>query len=489
MFSRFFKLEWKQYFRSSYWQKGIALKIIMGFFALYMMATFLFLGIGSFFLIRKAMPDSDPLQVVNSFLLFAIFGDLIFRYAMQKLPVMNVKPLLVLPIKKNKLVHYVLGKSMLSAFNIFSLFFYIPFTLVLIGQDYNASGAIGWLFTMIFVTQCINFLNFIINKNNIAFWTIAVLLLGTIALQYFNIYDITDDSQAIFDGVFANPIYVLIPFALLVVLYSINKKILKQQLYLDDAVKVKVKEANTADLSWANRFGEMAPFIKNEIRLIWRNKRTKTVFLMSFAFVLYGLIFFTNPIYEEKMPGFLIFASLFVTGGFVLNYGQFIPAWESAYYKMLMTQNLSYRKYLESKWFLMSIMTTILFVLATPYIYYGLDKYLMIASGAVFNVGFNTLVLLYAGSFNRKQIDLNASGFGNTQGTSAKQFIVIIPVMLVPVGLFYAFSLPFGFNAGIAGIAGFGILGLVTKNYFMNLIAKKYIKDKYAAIHAFDQKA
>ena len=488
MFTQFFKLEWKQYFRSSYWQKGLALKIIMGFFALYLMASFLFVGFFSFKIIEKTMPGSDPLQVVNSFLLFAIIGDLVFRYLMQKLPVMNIKPLLILPVKKSKLVHYVLGKSVFSTFNIFSLFFYIPFAIVLIGQDYDINGVLGWIFTMILLTQCANFLNFIINKNNVAFWTLAVILIGTIALQYFNIYDVTIHSQAIFDGIYANPIYVLIPFVLLAVLYSINQKILRQQLYLDGAVKVKVKEANTADLSWANRFGEMAPFIKNEIRLIWRNKRTKTVFLMSFAFVLYGLIFFTSSTYD-KMPGFLIFASLFITGGFVLNYGQFIPAWESSYYKMLMTQNLSYRKYLESKWYLMVVVTAVLFILATPYIYFGLDKYLMIAAGALYNMGINTLVLLFAGAFNRKQIDLNASGFGNTQGTSAKQFIVVIPVMLVPVGLFYAFSLPFGFNAGVAAIAGFGILGLVTKNYFMNLIAKKYIKEKYAAIHAFDQKA
>ena len=488
MFKRFLKLEWKQYFRSSYWQKGIALKIIMGFFALYVMASFLLLGVGSFFLIRKTMPGSDPFQVVNSYLLFAIIGDLIFRYLMQKMPVMNVKPLLVLPIKKSKLVNYVLGKSMFSAFNIFSLFFYIPFSVVLIKENYAASGVLGWLLTMILITQTANFLNFIINKNNIALITLGTLLIGTIALQYFNIYDVTIHSQGIFNGIYENPIYVVIPFALFLILYLINQKILRQQLYLDGAINVKVKEANTADLSWANRFGEMAPFIKNEIRLIWRNKRTKTVFLMSFLFVMYGLVFFPQKTYQD-MPGFLIFASLFVTGGFVLNYGQFIPAWESSYYKMLMTQNLSYRKYLESKWYLMVVVTSVLFILATPYIYFGLDKYLMIAAGALFNIGFNTLVLLYAGSFNRKQIDLNASGFGNTQGTSAKQFVVIIPVMLVPVGLFYAFSLPFGYNAGIIAIAAFGAIGLVAKNYFMNLITKKYIQQKYAAIHAFDQKA
>lgn len=460
----------------------------MGFFALYMMVSFLALGVGSFFIIRKTMPDADPLQVVNSYLLFAIIGDLIFRYMMQKMPVMNIKPLLILPIKKNKLIHYVLGKSAFSAFNFFPLFFYIPFAVVLIGQDYAVNGALGWLFSMLLLVQCGNFLNFIINKSNIAFWSLATILAGTAALKYFEIYDLSGLSQALFDGVFANPMYVVIPLVLLIVLYVINYKMLSQQLYLDDAVKEKVKTANTADLSWANRFGEMAPFIKNEIRLIWRNKRTKTVFLMSFLFVLYGLIFFPQKVYQD-MPAMLVFASLFVTGGFVLNYGQFIPAWESAYYKMLMSQNISYRKYLESKWFLMSIMTTILFVLATPYIYFGLDKYLMIAAGALFNVGFNTLVLLYAGSFNRKQIDLNASGFGNTQGTSAKQFIIIIPVMLLPVGIFYGIYFFLGYNAGLIAIASIGLIGLIAKNYFMNKIAKKYIKDKYAAIHAFNQKA
>lgn len=488
MFTRFLKLEWKQYFRSSYWQKGLALKIIMGFFALYMMASFLGLGVFSFFIIKKVMPESDPLQVVNSFLAFAIIGDLIFRYLMQKLPVMNIKPLLILPVRKNKLVHYVLGKSIFSAFNLFSLFFYIPFSIVLLKEGYDVNGVLGWIFTMIVSIQCANFLNFIINKNNVAFWTLAIVLIGTIALQYFGVYDVTVLSQSVFDGLVANPIFALVPLALLIVLYIVNYKILRTQLFLDDAIQEKVKEANTADLSWANRFGEMAPFIKNEIRLIWRNKRTKTVFLMSFLFVMYGLIFFPQKTYQD-MPAMLVFASLFVTGGFVLNYGQFIPAWESAYYKMLMTQNISYRKYLESKWFLMSMMTLVLFILATPYIYFGWDKYLMIAAGALFNIGFNTLVLLYAGSFNRKQIDLNASGFGNTQGTSAKQFIIIIPVMLLPMAIFYVVYFFLGLNAGLMAIAALGLIGLASKNYFMALITKKYIKDKYAAINAFDQKA
>jgi len=472
-----------------FWQKGIAIKIIMVFFALYMLASFLAVGIGAFYMIKKMMPEADPLQVVNSYLLFAVIGDLIFRYMMQKLPVMNIKPMLILPIKKSKLVHYVLGKSAISFFNIMSLFFYIPFALILLKEGYETTNVISWLLAMILIVQSTNFLNFLINKNNTAFWGLVTILIAGFGLNHFGYLDVTTISKAIFGSFFANPLFAIIPLGILIALYLLNFTQLRNQVYLDDAISKKVEEANTSDLSWTDRFGSVAPFLKNDIRLIWRNKRTKTVFLMSFAFVLYGLMFFTNPMYKEKMPAFLIFAAIFVTGGFVLNYGQFIPAWESSFYRMLMTQNLRYRLFLESKWYLMVVITSILYVLSIPYLYFGIDIFLMITAGAIFNIGFNSLFLLYAGSFNRKRIDLNKSGFGNTQGTGATQFLIMIPVMGLPMLLFWGFKTLISFNAGIMAIAVAGILGLVLKNYCMNLIEKKYIKDKYATIHAFNQKA
>lgn len=488
MIGHFLKLEWKQYFRSSYWQKSIVLNIFLVFFALYMLASFLVLGFGAYFLIEDQLPGRDPLQVVNAYLVFALLGDLIFRYLMQKLPVMNIKPMLILPVRKSKLVHYVLGKSIFSFFNIMPLFFYIPFALVLIGKEYSAPGALGWLFSMMFITFSLNFLNFIINKNSKIFGVIFVILASLIAIQTFDVFDIATYAGALFDGIYNNPWLVAIPLGLVITLYYINYKQLRDKVYLDDVISIKTKEANSADLSWADRLGDVAPFIKNDIRLIWRNKRPKTVFFMSFAFVLYALIFFTQDVYD-KMPAFLIFACIFTTGGFALNFGQFIPAWDSSYYKMLMSQNIKYRKYLESKWYLMVVITTALYILSIPYIYFGVDKFLMITAGAIFNIGFNSLFLLFAGSFNRKRIDLDKSAFANYQGTSATQFIIILPLMGLPMLLFWGFNVLLGFNAGIIAIATVGLLALLFKNYFMNIIEKKYINNKYATVHAFDQKA
>ena len=489
MISHFLRLEWKQYFRSSYWQTGIALKVIMVFFALYFLVTFLALGIGSFFLIKKLYPDADPLQVVNSYLVFAFLGDLVFRYLMQKIPIMNIQPLLILPIKKKSIVHFILTKSAFSFFNVMPLFFYLPFSIVLIGQDYDTAGVLGLFFAMISLTLFNNYLNFLINKNQKVFFSLAILLVGLSAVQYFGVYDIATFVGQIFDELYTTPIYVLIPLILLAVSYNLNFNYLKTRVYLDDAIKRDVKEVKSVDLSWTDRFGEVAPFIKNDIRLIWRNKRPKTVFLLSFLFVAYALIFFTQEVYEDKMPVFLIFASLFVTGGFVMNFGQFIPAWDSAYYKMLMSQNIKYRLFLESKWYLMVVMTFVLYILSIPYIYFGVDKFLMITAGAIYNIGFNSILLLYAGSFNRKRIDLDKSAFANYQGTSATQFVVIIPILALPMLLFWIFKTTVSFNAGILSIALVGLLTLVFKKYLMNFIERKYIKDKYAAIHAFDQKA
>jgi len=488
MISHFLKLEWKQFVRSASFGKSIALKILMGFFALYFIVSFLAIGVGGYFILRKEFPDSDPLQLVNSYFLFAILGDLIFRYLMQKLPIMNIKPLLILPINKSKLVHYVLGKSSFSFFNILGLFFYIPFAIVLIKEGYHTAGVLGWLLTMILIIQSVNFLNFLINKNNKALIVIGAILLSLIGLQKFGIADVVSSGGSVFDFIYQNPIYSLAGIIVLVVLYQLNYKQLRNQVYLDEAVATKVEEASTSDMSWANKFGDVAPFIKNDIRLIWRNKRTKTVFLMSFLFLFYGLIFYTMDAYKDSLP-MLMFASLFVTGGFTLNYGQFIPAWDSAHYKMLMSQSFRYRKFLESKWVLMVAMTTVLYFLSFPYLYFGIDVFLMITAGAIFNIGFNSLFLLYAGSFNRKRIDLTKGGFGNTQGTSATQILIIIPLMLFPMLLFWVFNSFVGYNSGFIVVAAIGVISLLLRNYAMNFIEKKYIKDKYVMINAFGKEA
>lgn len=486
MIQHFLRLEWKQYFRSAYWQKGIALKIVMGFFALYFLLTFLAIGVGGYFILKKAFPESDPLQIVNSYLIFAIVAGLIFRYMMQKIPAMNVKPLLLLPIQKSKLTHYVLGKSAFSFFNIMGLFFYIPFSAVLISEGYDINGVLAWLFSMVLIIQSANFLNFLINKNNKAFWTLLVVLLGGFALKYFNLFDLGAMSQSLFDGIVSNPIMTTIPLGILIILYRVNYRQLKNQLYLDAAVSVKVKEANTANLSWTKRFGAVAPFIQLDLKLLWRNKRAKSTLPVLALGLFYGLFFYPQPMYKD-MVFMYAFIGIFSTGAFLINFGQFIPAWDSGYYNMLMSQNFKYRQYLRSKFTLMTISVVLLFVLGIPYVYFGWKILITHFAAAIYNVGVNTHVILYGGSFNRKKINLDERAAFNLQGTGAVQWIIGIPLMALPMGIFALFNWLVNFETAIAVLIGLGTIGIVFHQKIMTVIIRKYAASKYKMIHAFSQ--
>jgi hypothetical protein len=490
MIKHFLNLEWKQYFRSSYWQKSIAINIVMVFFALYFVAIFLGLGFGLLFFLKKAFPDQDPFVLANGFIFFWIMGDLFIRFFFQKLPVMSVKPLLTLPIKRSTIVNYVLGKSAISFFNFLPLFAIVPFSIMLIADGFATSMVVTWLFTMIILVLIINFLNFIIEafseKTELSALPLIVFLGSLFALNHFEIISIT---TLIGDGLTAianNPILISVPLAILVALYIFNFKILREKLFLDSSLKSKVTEVKAADLSWTKRFGDIAPFMQLDLKLIWRNKRTKSSVFIVVIGLLYGLFFYPQPMYRD-MVWLFPFIGIFVTGIFLINFGQFIPAWDSSYYKLLMSQNIKYEQYLRSKFILMILSVGIIFVLSIPYVYFGWKILIAHFAAAIYNIGVNSHVILYGGSFNRKKIDLNQRAAFNYQGTGAVQWIIGLPLMILPMLIFAVINWLAGFEAGIAVLIILGILGIVFHKKLMTMITKRYLDSKYKMIDAFSQ--
>lgn len=486
MISHFLNLEWKQFFRSASFGKSVGAKILIGFFGLMFAFYFLGAGIFAFKIIKKVFPEQDPLVFVNSYLMYAIIGDLIFRYIMQKLPVMNIKPMLILPISRNKIVHFILGKSSASFFNILGLFFYIPFTIILIKEGYDTAGALGWLAAMILLTQCANFFNFLVNKKNAVFGGLIAVLICGYFVQYFEWFNLSAFVGKGFDAIYQSPILALIFLVLLVVLYVINYKQLKNEVYLDALISEQTKEVNSADLSFTDKLGDLAPFIKNDLRLMWRNKRTKSGIWMLAIGLLYGLFFYPNPVYAD-MDFMYVLVGVFSTGTLLINFGQFIPAWDSSYYKMLMSQNFKYERYLKSKFMIMTISVVLLFVLGIPYVYFGWKVLLVHFACMIYNIGVNSHVILYGGTFNRKKINLDEKAAFNFQGTGAVQWIIGFPLMLLPMAIFGLINWLVSFEIATATIAIMGFVGVALHKKLMASITKKYKENKYVMIHAFNQ--
>lgn len=489
MIKHFFSFEWKQFFRSSYWQKSIALNILLGFVALYFILVFLAIGISLYPVLKKEFPESDPLIILNGFLFYWFLADLMMRFFLQKLPVMNVKPFLILPLKKSKIVNYVLRKSAISFFNFLPLFAIIPFGTILIYEDYSISVALIWMFLMYIFTLIINFLNFIIEAKSadteLSFLPIIIIASSLFALNYFEVVSLTNLLSNAINAITASPILLIIPLAILVVLYYANFTILKKKLYIDASLKVKAETANTSDLAWTRRFGDIAPFLQLDLKLLWRNKRPRSSIFIVVIGLLYGLFFYPNPVYKEMVPIF-VFVGIFVTGIFMINFGQFIPAWDSGYYKLLMSQNIKYKEYLNSKYSLMMISAIVMFVLSIPYVYFGWKILIIHFAAMIYNIGINTYILLFAGSFNRKKIDLTQRAAFNYQGTGAVQWLVGFPLLLVPMAFFYLPYKFISFEAGVLTLIILGGIGIAFHQKLMKLITKKYLDSKYKMISAFD---
>jgi hypothetical protein len=490
MIKHFINFEWKQFFRSSYWQKSIGLNILMAFLALYFILTFLALGVSLFSILDEQFPESDPLIILNGFLFYWFLADLLMRFFLQKLPVMNIKPLLVLPIKRGKILHYVLGKSAVSFFNFLPLFAVIPFGIMLIFEEYGTTTAMVWMLSMIIFTLIINFLNIIIESRSaeteLSFLPVIVLASGLFALNYFEIVSFSTLLANGINAIDENPVLILIPLVILCIVYFVNYTFLMKKLYVDGSLKAKTKTASTTDLTWTRRFGTIAPFLQLDLKLLWRNKRPRSSIFILIIGLLYGLFFYPNPVYND-LEWLYVFVGVFVTGIFIINFGQFIPAWDSGYYKLLMSQNIKYKEYLNSKYSLMVMSSIIMFVLSIPYVYFGWKILLVHFAAMIYNVGVNTYIILLAGSFNRKKIDLTQRAAFNYQGTGAVQWLVGFPLLFVPVAIFYAPYKLIGFEAGVATLIILGATGIVFHQKLMNFIVKKYLNSKYIMINAFDQ--
>jgi hypothetical protein len=486
MIKKFLYLEWKAFIRSASFGTNLALKIILGFVAAIYALAFLMAGVGAFYGLKEM--HLDPLQEVNKYLIYYFSIDLAIRLVMQKIPVMNIRPLLALPFTRTTIVNFSIGKTVLSFFNFLHAFFFLPFTIVLLVEGYDVLSVILWHLAMLSLVYSNNFLNIILsNKDNVfAIFTGIVLILA--GFQYYQFFDITNYTSVFFDGLFNTKWLFLLPVLVLGGLFYFTFNYLKSNLYLDAGLSTKHEIAETENLTWLNQFGSLGTFLKNDIKLIKRNKRSRTTVIMSLLFLFYGLIFFRENSHQPEVMR--IFAGIFVSGGFLFTFGQFVPSWDSSYYPLMMSQNISYKGYLSSKWWLIVIATFISTILASFYLYYGWQVYLTIVVGAIYNIGVNSHLVLLGGAYTKTPIDLTSSkgAFGDKKAFNMNAMLISLPKLFLPILLYWAGSSIMSPNLGLVFVAVAGILGFAFRDRVFSKIEKIYKIEKYKTIDAYKQK-
>ena len=112
-----FEHQWKEFFRSSVWQKNLAINIVMALFFVYIAANFVFLSYMAGDILMDLFPGQNPIDNFNKGIIYYFLADIFIRFYMQQSPVVSIAQYLHLPIKKHKILNLVLLRSGLSIFN------------------------------------------------------------------------------------------------------------------------------------------------------------------------------------------------------------------------------------------------------------------------------------------------------------------------------------------------------------------------------------
>jgi hypothetical protein len=489
LFTIFLQQQWKETTRSSIWQRNLATNIFIGFFLLLMMGYLLMLGIFIDPILRKIFPDDDPVVIFDGIIIYYLGFDLLIRYLMQSLPTFAIESYLHLPIRKKTMVHFVIIKSIFHPLNFLPLLVFLPFAINSIAPAYNGLSTLAWILTVIFLIFNNNFLATYLKRQLVSKPLITllagILLISLAVLDHFGFIKLTALSSAFFSFLLKNPFLTFLTVLLVLLSYSLNYFLLKSKLYPEEIIKRKSYDVQDIPrIKYLTSMGLTGDLVMLDIKLWWRHKRTRTILYMFPIFILYGFFFYPNPQYKEAV-GMFIFVGTFMTGGMTMNYLNYAFGYESNHFDGLLTSKVDMDLYIKAKLSIGILISTLCFVLTIPYLFFDVKFLLINFVTYLFNVGFISYVLMYMSTYNKKRMDLSKSSSFNYQGVGASNWLVLLPAFLLPLIIYFPFSLLGYPYIGFATIGLIGIIGLLSRKYWVKAIEKNFYRRKYIMAGGF----
>lgn len=464
------------------------MRIVMGILIVYLLIN---VSVVAFFMdkiLLKTFPGQDVLQTFNSFILYYFVMDLIMRFQLQELPTLSVRPYLHLPISKNQIVNYLSITSLATAFNLTPFLLTIPFLIKVLIPLHGAYAFWGYMACILGLTMINHFFSLWLKRkvNLNAIWMLAFfgLLLIVWALEfYFKIISLSTISKNILNEIIDQPLASVVPLILAGAMFFINHRYLKSNLYLEELQSSKTSVKSSTEIPYLDRFGKVGDLAANEFKLIFRNKRPRSVVIMCMMFMLYGLIFYNNPSYDGY--GHIVFCGMFMTGIFIINYGQFMFSWQSAHFDGLLSSRISPEEFFKSKFLLFDVFSTFCFLLTIPYIYFGWKVLIVHFIMFIWNLGVNTVFVLYFANQNYKRIDLSKGGSFNWEGVGVSQWILSVPLLITPFLIYAPLSYFEYSEIGLGVIAITGLAFILGREFWLRKLVNIFENKRYIIAEGF----
>lgn len=464
--------------------------ILLGLLALYLLANFLFAGYFLDVILASSVPDEHPIAVLSGIFFFTWIAGLLFRFLMQSFPVIDIQPYLLLPIKRSKLFHYLLFRSVFNVINLFPLVFILPFTFKVVATEYGALAQLAWIVSVMCLALFNNFVGFYLKRQfNISPFAILgafVVLAGIVYLDTQEWLPLSGAFANAFMAILGNPVLVFIPIAIAALAYQLPLRALRSNAYLDSVEARQGRVESNEGIAALRRLGMAGQFVQMELLQIARNKRPKTMLLMAVLILFYP--FFSLEYLENGESFSMVFLfTLMATTFPMATYGQFLIAWESSFFNMLMARRVPLMEYMKGKYYLFTLFNVAAFCVC---LLYGLADIRMIPIVVVsflVNMGITAYIILYLSTYNARPVNPEKSAFMNWEGVGASQFLLVLPAFFLPVVIHLLLQWILGWQWGLAVLGMISIVGILLHRPIMQAVVRQLSRRKYDLIDAYKQ--
>lgn len=433
----------------------------------------------------------EAYHVMNSGLIFILALDFLLRLPFLKTPTQEVKPYLLLPIKRSRLIDFLLLRSGLNSFNLLWLFLFVPFAIITVTKFYGIGGVL---------TYCIGIWLLIVFNNywyllcrtlmdeRIWWVLLPIAVYGGIAAALF----IPDNSplfgffidlgEGFITGNILTFICVLVAITLM---WFINRSIMQKLVYneLNKTEDTTVQVKTVSEYKFLDRYGEIGEYIRLELKLLLRNKVCrKSLYSVTAIVLIFSLTISFSDIYDGGSRDFFVLYNYIIFGILFLSP---LMSYEGNYIDGLMSRKESIYSLLRAKYILYSIALIIPFVLMIPGMVTGRVSVLGCIAWIVFVPGAVYFCLFQLAVYNNKTLDLNAKMTGRQNVGTGLQNLISGAAFGVPLLLFFVLNATVGKEIAPWILLVIGILFIATSRWWLRNVYHRFMKRRYKNMEGF----
>lgn len=465
-------------------------KLITKIMGLFWIGYLIFFGVSIPMILKESLPNMEPYHLLNSGL-FIIWGiDFLSRFPFQKTPTQEIKPYLLLPIKKKQLLDFLLLRSGSSLYNMLWLFFFIPTSIV--GNVVLYFGFWG-MFTYclgIYLTMICNNYWFLLCRTlmreriwwgalPLAFYAgLAVLLfVFDVRIDYFT----RDLGEGFIEG---NFLMFLGTIALIALLWFINRALMSKVIYTEVNKIEDTKVATISEYKVFEQYGEVGEYMRLELKLLLRNKRCRSSIrsIGILVVVLSGMLSFGKMYDDFFMSNFIGIYSFTAFGTVLLTQ---IMSFEGNYLDGLMTRKESIYSVLRAKYMLYSLGNLIPLALMIPAIVMGKLTVLTVLAYLFFAIGPIYFFLFQLAVYNTHTTKLNENVSARQQGNNAFQTLFSVCGIGLPLLILYLSNMFLSEQATLWFMLCIGLLFTLTSQWWLRNIYNRFMKRRYKNMEGF----